>query len=108
VKRSSRSRRARLLHRVGLAAFVVGIEMIAARVVGAFDPGAKLLAGGSAAATAVFVLGAFFCLRFVAYFVVPPALAVGILGVFLPKRGHESDASSDLGRRAGIEPARPA
>jgi hypothetical protein len=85
VKAPPRSPRALVLHRLGLAAVVLAIEIAAAWLLGGLDPGAKLLAGGSSAVLAVFVLGAFFCLRFLAYFVVPPALAVGIVAALLPK-----------------------
>jgi hypothetical protein len=72
-------------HRVVIAAVLVLLEVAAAFALRAFDPGARLLAGGAMAGLALFALGAFFFLRFVAYFVVPPALAVGLLALVLPR-----------------------
>ncbi len=80
-----RQNRAIARHRVVVAAVLVGLEIAAAFALGAFDPGARLLSGGAAAGLAIFALGAFFCLRFVVYFVVPPALAVGLVALVLPR-----------------------
>jgi hypothetical protein len=74
-----------LRRRLLIAATLVLLEIAFASALGAFDPGARLLAGGSTASLAVFALGAFFCLRFVVYFVLPPALAFGLVALVLPR-----------------------
>jgi hypothetical protein len=85
-------------HRVLVAAALVLLEIGAALAIGAFDPGAHLLGGGATAGLALFALGAFFCLRFVVYFVVPPALAVGLVALVLPR----TDLASALGALRGF------
>ena len=91
-------------HRVLVATVLVLLEIGAAFALGAFDPGARLLAGGATAGLAVFALGAFFCLRFVVYFVVPPALAVGLVALVLPR----TDLASAIGAaRRKLRDSRP-
>jgi hypothetical protein len=72
-------------HRILIAAVLVGLEIAAAHALANYDPGARLLSGGEDASIAVVLLGAFFCLRVIVYFVVPPALAVGLVALVLPR-----------------------